>query len=68
MRKVLNLSNLGVYWNSIERNFIALSEKQTIIKIMDGMILRQGEKTTKEPCEYLLSISSDVKFVQNQKG
>ena len=69
MRKQLKLSNLGVYWNSRENRILSSeNNKKEIISHMEGMIRRGKELTTRVPCDFLISISSDAQLIQSEKG
>lgn len=58
MRKLLKISNAGVYWNSNETRLISELEEDQQLKILNGMILKEGQEKTDEPVDFLFKISS----------
>jgi vacuolar protein sorting-associated protein 13A/C len=46
MRKLLVISNAGIYWNAHENNILSNKDDKVKIEIMSGMILREGESKT----------------------
>lgn len=56
-RKLLMISNAGIYWNAHEERFITDSPEQRKIKILNGMIMKEGQTKTDEPVDFLLKIS-----------
>lgn len=57
-RKLLEVSNAGMYWNSNDSRILSDLPDDEKIKILNGMIMREGEIETKEPVDFLFRITS----------
>ncbi|EAR98864.2 PH domain protein (macronuclear) [Tetrahymena thermophila SB210] len=67
-RKLLIISNAGIYWNAHEERFIYDSPNHRRVQIMNGMIMKEGQLQTEEPVDFLLKISFQVSLIMNNKG
>ncbi|KAL4462680.1 hypothetical protein ABPG74_000510 [Tetrahymena malaccensis] len=67
-RKLLMISNAGIYWNAHEERFIYGAPNHQRVKIMNGMIMKEGQTETEEPVDFLLKISFQVSLIMNNKG
>ncbi|KAL4505260.1 hypothetical protein ABPG72_016327 [Tetrahymena utriculariae] len=67
-RKLLMISNAGIYWNAHEERFIYYSRDDQRVKIMKGMVMKEGQEQTEEPVDFLLKISFQVSLIMNSKG
>ncbi|EGR30928.1 PH domain protein [Ichthyophthirius multifiliis] len=68
MRKLLMISNAGIYWNAKESQMISYQDDKIKVEKMAGMILREGQEKTQEPVEFLIKLSSQIKLNMNNKG
>lgn len=68
MRKLLVISNAGLYWNANETKMISSLAEEHKLRILNGMILKEGSTTTSEPVDFLFKISSQISLTMNNKG
>ncbi|KAL4496109.1 hypothetical protein ABPG72_015531 [Tetrahymena utriculariae] len=68
MRKILVISNAGVYWNANETRLISDLAEEHKLRILNGMIQREGQTKTDEPVDFLFKISSQLSLTMNNKG
>lgn len=68
MRKLLVISNACLYWNASETRMIAQMAEEHKMRILNGMILKEGAETTSEPVDFLFKISSQISLTMNNKG
>lgn len=68
MRKLLIISNAGIYWNANENRLIYDYTEDKKLKILNGMILKEGQTKTEEPVDFLFKISSQISLTMNNKG
>ncbi|EAR90561.2 PH domain protein (macronuclear) [Tetrahymena thermophila SB210] len=68
IRKLLTISNAGVYWNANETRLISDLNEEVKFKILNGMIQKEGQDKTDEPVDFLFKISSQVNLTINNKG
>jgi hypothetical protein len=65
MKKQLNLSNLGVYWNAEERKMLNNNKNEKeVVEYLNESIRRKGKDS--KMIEYVISISAEAKLQQNQ--
>lgn len=68
MRKLLVISNAGLYWNASETRFIHDKAEDEKLRILNGMIQREGQEKTDEPVDFLFKISSQIRLTMHNKG
>ncbi|KAL4498677.1 hypothetical protein ABPG73_003474, partial [Tetrahymena malaccensis] len=68
MRKLLVISNAGVYWNANETRLISDLAEEHKLRILNGMIQKEGQTKTDEPVDFLFKISSQISLTMNNKG
>ncbi|KAL4505257.1 hypothetical protein ABPG72_016324 [Tetrahymena utriculariae] len=66
-RKLLMISNAGIYWNANEERFIYDSSNLQRVNIMKGMIIKEGQEQTQELVYFLFKISFQVSLIMNNK-
>lgn len=67
MKKLLVISNACAYWNARETRMISQLAEEQKLKILNGMILREGEAKTAEPADFLFKITSSINLVMSNK-
>ena len=65
MKKQLQLSNLGVYWNAEEKKMLNnKKEEKEVVEYLNDSIRRKGKDSNL--IEYVITISAEAKLQQNQ--